>query len=299
MSDQVELFKNFTYGMIDYLQRHSSNAELIETYLNLILGQLTGQSGSLSVPLGLQEIFDRRGLIGADSYDFSEGALSGPDYNFSVAPGAYWHAGTFYRKTAAATLSMAGKPAGTYYLNLDGGGAPLVSTAPDGTTTRQFTWTESTHTISAKAIYTGVAILFDGADYADCLDSAARGKAFTRLATRLEEIEVLLARTVQTPASGDNIAINWALGGHVRVLLDRATTTFAFSGAYDGQKCILELIQDTTGGRAAAFGAETVAGTDLTFPAPLTPDANKKDFLGFIFTSNSGKYNYVSISRGF
>ncbi|RJR37192.1 MAG: hypothetical protein C4567_13135 [Deltaproteobacteria bacterium] len=189
MANQISLFLDWVFGMTDYIERHAANYALIESVLNQILGQLTGQSGGISVPYGLQEIFDRRGLIGRDSYDFEEGILTGPDYNFQVAPGAYWSNGTFYRKTSPFTLSMAGKESGVYFLNLDAAGNPLVSSAADATITRQFSWDAGTHTISGKALYTGVNILFDGGDYADMLDSAARGKSFTRVADRLEELE--------------------------------------------------------------------------------------------------------------
>lgn len=189
----IELFKSFVAQMADYIARHNGNYALIESTLNLILSQLTGQSGGLAVPYGLQEIFDRRGLIGVGSYDFNAGVLSGPDYNFTVQAGAYYNAGTFYHKAGTSILSMAGKATGTYYLNLDAAGNPLVASGADGSTTRQFAWDSSTHTISAKALYTGVSILFDGDDYADMLTSAARAKTFTKVADRLEELEGLVA----------------------------------------------------------------------------------------------------------
>jgi len=297
MSQIVELFKSFTAMMSDYIARHNSNYALIESTLNQILGQLTGQSGSLAVPLGLQEIFDRRGLIGRGSYDFNEGGLAGPSYNFTVQAGAYYSAGTFYRKAGTSTLSMAGLGAGTYYLNLDSAGNPLVKTGADATTTRQFSW-DGSH-LSAKALYSGVAILLDGDDYADCLDSMARSKSFTKLADRLEEIEQLLGKTVQTLASADTITVDWSKGSHARIVLNRPTTTINLSGAYDSQKCTLELIQDEIGGRVVAFGAMVQAGTDFTLPAPLSSEPEKRDFLGFFYSSGNGKYHYVSLSRGY
>ena len=128
MGDQVTL-RRFVAGMADYIQALNDNAELEEATLNLILAQLTGQSGALSVPLGLQEIFDRRGLIGVSSYDFNEGVLSGPNYNLTVQAGAYWNAGTFYRDTVTATLAMAGTSDGPYYINLDAAGTPITAVA--------------------------------------------------------------------------------------------------------------------------------------------------------------------------
>jgi hypothetical protein len=292
-----ELFKAFANGMKDYIQQHNANATTIEAALNELAGLMTGTVAQVSVPLGLQEIFDRRGIIGTGSYDFNEGGLAGPVYNFTVAAGAYYNAGAFYHKASTTTLTMSGRANGTYYINLDALGNPIIGTSADATTSRQFVW-DGSH-ISSKALYTGVSILFDGDDYADSLTSAARSKTFTKVADRLEEIEALLARGVQTPASADTVNINWSLGSHVRLVLDRATTTINMSGGYDGQKCVLELIQDATGGRGVSFGANIQPGIDLTLPAPLSVAPGKRDFLGFIYSAGNGKCDYVSISRGY
>jgi hypothetical protein len=289
------LFKTFAYAMLDYIQRHNSNYTIIEDALNEMASLITGVTGGQAVvPLGLQEIFDRRGLIGVGSYDFSTGSST----SITVAAGAYYNAGSFYRKATTTVLTLVGRSAGTYYVNLDATGAPVIGTAADATTTRQFYWNGTT-TTSAKALYSGVNILFDGDDYAAQLSSTARAKTFTKVADRLEEIETLLAKTVQTPASATTINVNWSLGSHVRILLDRATTTINMSGAYDDQKCILELVQDATGNRAVALGTGVQVGTDLTAPVPLSTAGDARDFLGFVYSGGNSKYNYVSLSRGF
>ena len=186
---------------------------------------------------------------------------------------------------------------GTYYINLDAAGNPLASTTPDASTTRQFSW-DGSHA-NAKALYAGVSVLFDGDDYADCLTSAFRGKTFNRLADRLEEIEQLSGKAVQTPASADMVNVNWALGGHVRLVLDRASTTVNMSGAYDGQKCLLELVQDGVGGRAVVLGTGVAVRADLTVPVPLSMAGGKRDMLGFVYSAGNYKCDYVSLSRGF
>ncbi|MDD5640022.1 MAG: hypothetical protein PHX53_00120 [Syntrophales bacterium] len=189
----VTLFKNFVAGMTDYMAKHNANYATIEDKLNYILSMLTGQAGGdLSVPVGLQEIFDRKGIIGVGSYDFAEGALSGPSYNLGVNAGAYWSGANFLHKATATTLSLAGRATGTWYVYLDGSGTPALSDVVKEDTVRQFHWDSGSHVVSGKAVYQGVSVLFDGDDYADCLDSAARNKTFTRLADRLEEIEQLL-----------------------------------------------------------------------------------------------------------
>jgi hypothetical protein len=271
----------------------NQDADSLEYFINLLLGQFTGQTiTSLAVPQGLQQIFDRRGIIGTGSYDFANGSGA----SFSVAAGAYWSGSQFYLRATVATLSMAGKAAGTYYLNLDAAGNPLVGATADATTSRQFYW-DGSH-VSAKALNAGVAVLLDGDDYAACLTSTARAKTFTKVADRLEEIEGLLGRTVQTPAPANTVNINWSLGSTARVTLNRPLTTFSFSGAYDGQRVVLELTQDDEGGREAVFGSETIEGTDLTFPVPLS-GADKTDELGFIYHQPSGKYRYNGLARGF
>jgi hypothetical protein len=289
------LFKTFAYAMLDYISRHNSNYTIIEDALNELASLITGVTGGQAlVPLGLQEIFDRRGLIGIGSYDFATGGST----SITVAAGAYYNAGSFYHKVNSTVLTLVGRGAGTYYVNLDATGAPVIGTSADATTTRQFSWNGTT-TTSAKALYTGVNILFDGDDYAAQLSSTARAKTFTKVADRLEEIETLLAKAVQTPASADTIAVNWSLGSHVRIVLDRATTTINMSGAYDSQKCVLELVQDDAGNRAVVLGAGVQVGDDLTIPVPLSTAGDKRDFLGFVYSGGNSKYNYVSLSRGF
>lgn len=187
----ITLFKEFAVGMTDYIARHNANYGVIEDNINAILAMLTGQvGGDLSVPRGLKEIFDRKGIIGQDSYDFDEGTLSGPDYILTVDPGAYWNgSGSFKFKNTSTSLSLAGKESGTYYIYLDGSGTPALSATVQADTIRSFYWNASTHQVSQKQLYTGVSILFDGDDYADMLTSAAKGKSYARVADRLEEIE--------------------------------------------------------------------------------------------------------------
>lgn len=293
----VTLFKDWTTAQTDYIQRLIGNSTDAETALNDLYNRVAALGGGVaSVPLVLQELFDRTGLIGVGSYDFSEGVLTGPDYNLSVAKGAFWNGSTLYRRTSATTIAMSGNPTGTYYLTLDGAGYPSVVDTADATTVRQFEWDADTHTISAKALYTGINILIDGDDYADCLTSAVKGTTYTKLADRLEDIE---ASAIQVITPGASVTVDWSLGKTASLLLDRATTAITFSGALDGQRCVLILVQDGTGGREVTFGSEARAGTDLTLPPALTATADKSDYLGFIYQSGVDKYDYVSLAKGF
>jgi hypothetical protein len=103
---------------------------------------------------------------------------------------------------------------------------------------------------------------------------------------------------VQTLTCADNVTVNWSLGSTAQITLDRVTTTFAFTGARNGQRCIL-IIKQYSGPGAIAFGAEARGGTDLTLPPTLTATAGKKDYLGFIYNGADSKYDFVSISKGY
>ncbi|MBW1953575.1 MAG: hypothetical protein JRI66_10910 [Deltaproteobacteria bacterium] len=184
----ISLFKEFTQGMTDYIAKHNANYSVIENQINSILSLLTGQQGGvLEVPEGLKQIYDRKGIVGRDSYDFSEGTHL--DEVLEVNPGAYWSGAYWRQKTSFTNLSLVGRNSETYYIYLDGTGTPALASSPQQDTIWSFYWDDDAKEVSQKQLYTGVSILFDGDDYADMLDSAAKGKEYTRVADRLEEIE--------------------------------------------------------------------------------------------------------------
>jgi hypothetical protein len=108
---------------------------------------------------------------------------------------------------------------------------------------------------------------------------------------------------VQALTCADSVAVNWANGSTAEITLDRATTTFAFSGARSGQRCVLIIKQYVGGSPEApgeiAFGAEVRGGTDLAVPPTLSATADLKDYLGFIYNGTDSKYDFVSIAKGY
>lgn len=294
MTETIVL-NRYAIAINDYISKMNEDNESLEIVINAILAQLGGQvMGALAVPSGLQQIFDRRGLIGIGSYSFANGAGA----SFSVAAGGYWSGTQLFFKTSATTLSMTGKAAGTYYLNLDAAGNPSVSSSPDNTTSWQFSW-DGTTNISNKALFAGVAVLFSGSDFATCLISAARSRTYQSLAARLEDIETGAFGPIQTITPGDAVTIDWSKSRKASLLLNRATTAISMANAPDGLACILFLVQDATGGRAVTFTSEVAAGSDLTLPPVLSDGANKEDIMGFLFRSSNNKYCYVSFIKGF
>ena len=162
----------------------------------VLVGGSTGLAAA-AVPKGLQYIFDRKGIVGKGSYKPVAGILTGLNYYLTVASGAFWDGSALVYQDTSLTLAMSGKSTGTYYLNVDSGGSPSVSASAGSRTTWQFSYNSSTHVVSAVTLYSGVAVLFDGVDYADALSSTALGLTFASLADRLEEIESRIGEMVQ------------------------------------------------------------------------------------------------------
>jgi len=105
-------------------------------------------------------------------------------------------------------------------------------------------------------------------------------------------------KLVQTLTDADAVTVDWIKGSTAEITLDRATTAFTFSGAYNGQRCVL-IIKQYAGTGAVTFTSEVRAGTDLSSPPTLTSTTDKKDYLGYIYNGTDSKYDFVSLSQGF
>ena len=185
------LYLDFSIGMTDYITRHVQNYTRIQYCLDYVYAMSGGSTALADVPNGLLQIFDRRGLIGANSYSFPTGELTGPAYNLVFQPGAYWSGGYLRFINATTTISMAGKESHTYYINIDSGGNPSISDTPGADAVWSFDW-NGTNTVSNKTLLDGTSILFSGHDFADCLTSAVLTQTFMSLADRLENAEGLI-----------------------------------------------------------------------------------------------------------
>lgn len=74
--------------------------------------------------------------------------------------------------------------------------------------------------------------------------------------------------------------------------------TLSFSGAVDGQKILVRLTQDATGGRTVAFGSMVAFGSDIP-SITLSTAASKLDVIGLVYSSATSKYNVVSYAKGY
>ena len=141
----------------------------------------------------------------------------------------------------------------------------------------------------------------------DALSVSAGGTGQTALGSSLQVLRTntagdatewaALVPRITTPAYSANLTLNWAVADVIRVTLT-GNITITNSGAVDGQKCILELLQDDTGGRTVTFTSETRFGTSVTsFTATTT--LNKMDRVGFIYNGTATKYDVLAVSKGF
>lgn len=103
---------------------------------------------------------------------------------------------------------------------------------------------------------------------------------------------------VQVLDSIGSVTIDWALGSTAEITLASDETDFTFTGAYNGQRCIL-IIKQYSGIGTVIFGSEVRAGTDLTSPPTITETDGKKDYLGYIYNGTDSKYDFVSLAQGF
>ncbi len=104
-------------------------------------------------------------------------------------------------------------------------------------------------------------------------------------------------KLVQTLTCADSVTVDWSKGSMAEITLDRASTTFAFSGAYNGQRCLL-VVKQYSGPGAITLGSEVRGGTGTTLPVSLSLTDGKKDYIGFIYNGTDSKYDYVSMDKG-
>lgn len=104
--------------------------------------------------------------------------------------------------------------------------------------------------------------------------------------------------TLSNVAYGATPTVDWTGVDVARILLT-GTCTPTFTGAVDGQKCILEVWQDGTGSRSMVLTSANVRyGTDIT-SITFTTTASKKDRVGFIYDAAANKYDVVAVVKGF
>jgi hypothetical protein len=93
------------------------------------------------------------------------------------------------------------------------------------------------------------------------------------------------------------LPVNWGGKDVARVTLT-GDTTFTFSDAADGQKLLLELLQDGTGGHTVAWPGSVRIPTEL-LAANIGEDPGELSRVGFVYRSVSSTYDMVAIATGY
>lgn len=94
------------------------------------------------------------------------------------------------------------------------------------------------------------------------------------------------------------IPVDATIGNHFYVTLKGNRTLSNPTGAAGGQKIVFEFIQDATGSRTVTLGSKFVFGTTVV-SYTATTTANKRDFLGAIYSDLDDKFYVVALSLGY
>ena len=170
----------FENGDVNYIGKHNSNADVLESVVSALQSQVASSLGTLLTGSNANEA-----MFGAANAIIGEGsylpAISGTD--LIVAPGYWWSfsTGVVSRKLTSTTIAFAGDSAGTYYVVVDATGEPTKSASSTGAA-YSVAWSGSA--LSAVTRLVSVAwgfLTFDAAKV-----STALAATYQSLDTRLE-----------------------------------------------------------------------------------------------------------------
>ena len=103
--------------------------------------------------------------------------------------------------------------------------------------------------------------------------------------------------TTVTYATTVNLDLTTLTSNIARITLT-GPCTINITGGNDGQKVILELLQDGTGGRVVTLGTGWKYGTDITSYTGTTT-LNKRDILGLEYNTSLSGAMLIGVARGY
>lgn len=117
-------------------------------------------------------------------------------------------------------------------------------------------------------------------------------------ATFTNAVTGFVSPNVQGPTSvTGTTTINWANKDVTKLTLT-GNTAITNSGAVDGQKMILQLVQGGSGSYTVTFTSETKFGTSFT-SITLSTAVGTMDMVGLVYSAVNSKYNIVSFAAGY
>jgi hypothetical protein len=106
---------------------------------------------------------------------------------------------------------------------------------------------------------------------------------------------------IATLTDGATISLDASLGNHFRVTLGGNRTLAAPTNPTDGQRIMIEVIQDGTGGRTLALTTGTngfAFGTDIT-GITLSTAIGARDFIGAVYNSTAQRWYVIAFVKGY
>ncbi|WP_454752148.1 hypothetical protein [Cupriavidus necator] len=287
----------FVIGDNNYIAKHNNNNAVIKAAVDALQAATQGGASSAATAVtAFEGMFGTVALIGYGSY-----ATSTSGSNLTLQPGYTWRNSfsKVLQMVSAATLSFSGKSAATYYIEVDAGGQPnVVTTSVEPI--YSVAWTGS-----AFGTITRLAAVFPTAlDFHTALNSTAMGATYQSLDALLEAIAAAALAgakpyvpEIKSVTYAGTITADFSDADVIRITLG-GNPTITLAGAADGQKCVLELKQDATGGRTVTWSADVRYGTDLP-SITLSTAGGALDRIGLIYNAAAAKYDVVALSRGF
>ena len=100
--------------------------------------------------------------------------------------------------------------------------------------------------------------------------------------------------------SGNAASIDTGDGSHFRILLDQDLSSLTLIGDFDGQRIMIEAIQDATGNRVITWPSNVRFSTDLAVEAFVANTAAESStYFGLIYNGARGVFDAVAITKGF
>lgn len=131
-------------------------------------------------------------------------------------------------------------------------------------------------------------------------DIVAQGSGNTSAVKRYPMVDAPM--NVCTLTDGATVNLDASRGNHFRLTLAGNRTLAAPTNPTDGQKIILEVIQDATGSRTLTLTTGSAGafayGTDIASTS-LTTTANKRDLIGFMYSASAQRWLVISFVKGF
>jgi len=99
---------------------------------------------------------------------------------------------------------------------------------------------------------------------------------------------------------GATVAIDASLGDYFTLVPAQAFQFLNPTNPSHGQRILVRIKQDATGGRVVTFDTKYRFGTDLPLASViLSTSGGKVDYLGFVYDLTDDKWDVVSMIRGF